>query len=172
MPNYQRLRFDPNHARIIGGLLRLRAQLDREIGIRSRDKTLRLATWNIREFDSASYGSRTTDAYYYIAEIVSRFDLVAVQEVRRDLRALKTLMSHLGSDWEYLVTDTTEGTRGNNERLAFVYDRRKVRFTGIAAELVLPPIRRDGVLIPANQVARTPFTASFRSGWVSHNLVT
>lgn len=172
MPNYQRLRFDPNHARIIGGLLRLRAQLDREIGIRSRDKTLRLATWNIREFDSASYGSRTTDAYYYIAEIVSRFDLVAVQEVRRDLRALKTLMSHLGSDWEYLVTDTTEGTRGNNERLAFVYDRRKVRFTGIAAELVLPPIRRDGVLIPANQVARTPFTASFRSGWVSFELTT
>ncbi len=172
MPNYQRLRHEPNQARIIDGLLRLRAQLDRDIGVRSRDKTLRLATWNIREFDAPSYGTRTWDAYYYIAEIISRFDLVAIQEVRRDLRALKTLMSHLGRDWEYLVTDTTEGTRGNNERMAFVYDRRKVRFTGVAAELVLPPIRRDGALIPADQVARTPFTASFQSGWVAFELTT
>ena len=172
MPNYADLRRQPKRARILAGLERLRAQLDVEIPGRSLDKTLRLASWNIREFDSESYGSRTPDAMYYIAEIVSRFDLVAVQEVRRDLDALKQLMRHLGWEWRYLVTDTTEGTRGNNERLAFLYDTRKVRFTGLAGELVLPDLKSGGQVVKPDQVARTPFTAGFQAGWVAFQLAT
>ena len=172
MPNYFELRDDPNRSRILAGLTRLRQQLETEIPQRSLDKTLRLATWNIREFDSPSYGSRTSDAMYHIAEIVSRFDLVAVQEVHRDLKALHALLRHLGWQWRYLVTDTTEGTRGNNERLAFLYDTRKVRFTGLAGELVIPDIKRGGKVIHPQQVARTPFTAGFQSGWVEFQLAT
>src|SRR6478609_3086903 len=80
LPNYFYLRDAPNAQRIIGGLQRLRVQLDAEIPPRSLDKTMRLATWNIREFDSPAYGDRIDDAYYFIAEIISRFDLVAIQE--------------------------------------------------------------------------------------------
>ena len=58
MPNYYSLRKDPHNKRIIEGLKRLRAQLDADIAPRSLDKTLRLATWNIREFDSPAYGPR------------------------------------------------------------------------------------------------------------------
>ena len=63
---------------------------------RTLDATLLLATWNVREFDSPAYGTRTRDAYYFIAEVVSHFDLVAVQEVRRDLTALYALVELLG----------------------------------------------------------------------------
>ena len=85
MPNYFYLHDSPHADQVIAGLRRHRAQLDVEIPVRSMDKTMRLATWNIREFDSPAYGERIEDCYYFIAEIISRFDLVAIQEVRRNL---------------------------------------------------------------------------------------
>lgn len=172
MPIYVELRNNPDSKRIIEGLERLREQLDSDIPGRSLDATFRLATWNIREFDSPAYGDRTEDALYYIAEIISRFDLVAVQEVRRDLRALEHLLRHLGKDWQYLVTDTTEGA-GNDERLAFLYDSRKVRFTGLAGELVLAGVEDDdGNEMEVEQLVRTPYTAGFQAGWAKFQLAT
>jgi endonuclease/exonuclease/phosphatase family metal-dependent hydrolase len=173
LPNYFSLQGAPDSARIVAGLQRLRTQLERDVPPRSMDKTLRLATWNIREFDSPAYGPRIPDSFYYIAEIMSRFDLVAVQEVRRDLSALRRLMELLGYPWKYLVTDTTEGDPGNDERLAFLYDSRKVRFSGLSGELVLPDIKvRGQPPVRVGQVARTPFTASFQAGWVTFQLAT
>ncbi len=175
MPNYSSLRSTRGRSRIIAGLKRLRTQLEGEGGIppKTLDSTLRLATWNIREFDSSMYGDRSPEPYYYLAEIVSRFDLVALQEVRRDLTALETLVDHLGGHWRFLVSDTTEGEAGNDERLAYVYDSRKVRFTGLAGELVLPPVvQADGTSVPAAQIVRTPFSASFQAGWVKFQLAT
>ena len=66
----------------------LASQLSAEIPRRTLEDTLILATWNIREFDSPSYGDRLPEALLFIAEILSRFDLIAVQEVREDLAAL------------------------------------------------------------------------------------
>lgn len=172
MPNYARLHQSSHKSRIIEGLKRLREQLDSDIPDRSMDKTFRLATWNIREFDSPAYGERVDDAYYYIAEIMSRFDLIAVQEVRRSLDALDLLLKHLGWQWRYLVTDTTEG-QGNDERLAFIYDTRKVRFTGLAGELVLADVKdADGKPVDVEQLVRTPYTAGFQAGWVKFQLAT
>jgi hypothetical protein len=86
----------------------------------------------------------------------------------RSLYSLQRIASLLGSDWDYLVTDVTFGTQGNSERMAFVYDRRKIRFAGLAAEIVLPkPLSSDVV-----QLARTPFVAGFRAGWAQINLCT
>jgi endonuclease/exonuclease/phosphatase family metal-dependent hydrolase len=159
--------------RAIGGLRRLRAALAREDGVPPRrNSTLLLGTWNVREFDSTTWGARLPESYAYIAEIVSRFDLVAVQEVREDLHALNRLRSRLGSTWDYVVSDVTEGTAGNGERLAFLYDRHKVQFLGIAGELVLPPVTMDGEKVPAAQVARTPLMAGFQVGWTRFLLAT
>lgn len=99
---------------------------------------VRIATWNLREFDSESYGWRTTESMSYIAEILANFDLIAVQEVRRDLGALEDVRRLLGPNWQYLATDVTEGTSGNNERMAFLYNRDKVWFRNVAGELTLP----------------------------------
>ena len=54
-------------------------------------KFIRIATWNLREFDSTSYGYRSQEAKAYIAEILSHFDLIALQEIRRDLGALNDI---------------------------------------------------------------------------------
>ena len=165
--------------RTLDGIRRLRAQLDRSpdqggVPKKNQEDTLLLATWNIREFDSKAHGERSLEPLHYIAEIVSRFDLVAVQEVRRDLKALKRLMELLGRHWSYLVTDVTEGTPGNRERMAYVFDTRKVTFGGLASELVLPPIKVKGkkTLTPAEQLARTPFICGFQAGWTKFILAT
>lgn len=101
-------------------------------------KFVRIATWNLREFDSPSYGWRSQEAKAYIAEILSHFDLVALQEIRRDLDALEDVKNLLGSNWSYLATDVTEGTAGNHERMAFLFNRDKVWFRNVAGELTLP----------------------------------
>lgn len=112
---------------------------DAEHGEHSDDSTrlLRLATWNIREFDSGKFGKRLDESFYYIAEILSNFDLIAVQEVREDITALTKVMRILGSGWDYIATDVTEGSGGNRERMVFVYNKSKVWFRNIAGELTL-----------------------------------
>jgi len=154
-------------------LLALRDQLDREVPQRTLVDTLLLATWNIREFDSKKYGRRADEALFYIAEIISRFDLVAVQEVNENMEALVRLQRILGGWWNYLVTDVTEGTQGNRERLAFLYDGRKVRMTGLAGEIVLPSKKtKETGFEPVVQFARTPFIAGFGAGWFKFMLAT
>lgn len=173
MPFYYQIKWDTDEGqRTAQNLINLRKALAKNIPPQSADNLL-LATWNIREFDSAAYGRRMTEAMYYIAEIISCFDLVAVQEVRRDLRALNELMEILGGWWKFVATDSTEGDRGNDERLAFLYDSRRVRFGGVAGELVIPPIKvGDKLYEPAKQLARTPFLVSFKSGWFRFMLAT
>ena len=147
-------------------LLRLREALEGEIPERHIGGTLLLATWNIREFDSATYGDRRDEPLLYIAEIIDHFDLVAVQEVRDNLKALERLMDLLGSWWKYLLTDVTEGRPGNRERMAFLYDSRKVRFGGLAGEGVIPTKESGNeTLEPAKQLARTPFMVGFGMDW-------
>ena len=177
MPQYSAIRFwrdDVAKRRVLDRLLTLRRQMSAEVGPHRGDASLMLATWNIRDFDSNKFGHgpRLPESFHYIAEIVSWFDLVAIQEVNRDLAALRRLMSLLGRDWDYLVTDTTEGSGGNEERIAFVFDRRRVRFTNIAGQVVLP---NSGIGVGEEggdglQFARTPFVVSFQAGWFKFNL--
>ena len=172
MPFYQKI--DPSKdegKRTLSRLLQLRKAL-KEIPERTHKETLLLASWNIREFDSPTYGKRMDEAIYYIAEIIDRFDLVAVQEVHKSLEGLNRLMKILGGNWKYIFTDTTEGRLGNDERMAFLYDSRKIKFGGLAGELVLPPIKQEGKLKPVTQLARTPFICGFQAGWTKFMLAT
>jgi endonuclease/exonuclease/phosphatase family metal-dependent hydrolase len=175
MPRYAPIRFwrdDVAKARVLDRLLALRGQLKAEIGAHKGEDSLLLATWNIRDFDSNKFGHgpRLPESFHYIAEIISSFDLVAIQEVNRDLAALEKVTSLLGSDWDHIVTDTTEGSGGNQERIGFVYDRRRVRFRNVAGEVVLPKsgIGDDGD--GGLQFARTPFVVAFQAGWFKFNL--
>lgn len=173
MPYYAGLRQIKNardRKRIIEGLRRLRAALASQVPARTATDTLLLATWNIREFDSGKYGYRPLEPYYYMAEIISRFDLVALQEIRDGLYPLQKLRQLLGSWWNFIVTDVTLGQSGNTERMAFLYDRRKVDFTGLAAELVLP--KKRGASTEPMQMARSPYIAGFRAGWAYLTLAT
>ncbi len=164
MPFYYQLSSEQaTHRRVADRLLLLRQKLAEEIPRRTLNESLLLATWNIREFDSGKYGARTDEAYHYIAEIISHFDIVAIQEVKADLKALTKLMRILGPWWKYIITDVTAGSAGNRERGAFVFDSRKVRFGGLSGEIVIPPVKNRR---PARQLARTPFVCGFQAGWL------
>src|SRR5437763_16496669 len=84
MPTYTGLKSIHDEAvrcRVIDGIESLRAGLAKQVPARSATDSLLLATWNIREFDSPKYGWRTAEPYFYIAEILSHLDLIAIQEV-------------------------------------------------------------------------------------------
>jgi endonuclease/exonuclease/phosphatase family metal-dependent hydrolase len=126
--------------RTIKGLRRLRTALAEHFpGDTDRMRTVRIGTWNIREFGNSKYGGRDTyEPLYYMAEIISNFDIAAIQEVRDDMREFLQLRHILGPDWDYLATDVTDGGAGNGERMVFAFNRNRVRFRNIAGELTLP----------------------------------
>jgi endonuclease/exonuclease/phosphatase family metal-dependent hydrolase len=169
MPYYKPLK---DHApvdekqRIINKLLMLRRKLQEQIPQKTVSETLLLATWNIREFAT---GARLAESYYYIAEIISRFDIIAIQEVAGDLEALKRVVEILGKKWDYIVTDSTAGSAGGNERMAILFDKGKVSFKNLAGEIVLP---ENSLINGKLQFARTPFCVAFQAGWFMFNLNT
>lgn len=160
-----------DRTRTIEGLLRLRKQLAKELPARSVRDSLLLATWNIRDFGSSKLNPspRLKESLFYIAEIIQSFDIVAVQEVNNNMKPFLDLMEILGPTWCYIATDVTEGSGGNGERMAFVYDKSKVMFRNIAGEIVLP----DKLLVGGKQqFSRTPFMVKFQSGWCRFTLNT
>lgn len=161
----------------------LKAALKAEIHGATSEHSLRLATWNLMHFGDGGGYDRTLESMLYIAEIIDHFDLVAVQEVNRDLTKLEQLIDeHLGAEWDYIVTDTAGGGAsdrgpGNNERLAFLYRKSKVRFCKEAGEIVLPEGQtiaapREDASVAQLQFARTPFAVAFRASWFRFKLCT
>lgn len=157
--------------------------LDREIPRKRPGENLLIATWNLRAFGSLTRkwtaGKRDSPkrdlrALRAIGEIVGRFDVVAIQEVVGNLRALRSLMKLLGERWAFLMTDVTRGAAGNNERMAFVFDLERVQPSGLACELVVPPewLAEVDERALRSQFARTPYAVSFRSGKATFILVT
>lgn len=105
-----------------------------------------------------------------IAEIIRRLDVVAIQEVSRDTEGIPTLVSEfLGANWDLILSDVTAGTSGNQERLAFVIDRRPVTPTGLAGEVVLP--KKGDARLP-EQFDRTPYLVGFQAGEERFTLLT
>lgn len=130
------------------------------------DKTFNLATWNIREFGRRK---RRTPSIHYIAEILSQFDLIAITEVRSDLSDLNRVLEILGPYWDIVVSDFGMDRGGNKERIAYVFDKRMIRFTGLAAEADAPrvPVSEDGrsrLWNTADGWWRAPYMASFEAG--------
>ena len=156
---------DAAKARVVERLLELRKQLKAQVPEKTATQTLLLATWNIREFGA----NRLPESYYYIAEIIDHFDIVVIQEVNsKEIGGLESVLSILGDNWAYVMSDGVEGSAGGNEAMAFVYNTNKVKFTGLAGEIVLP----DDKLMNGVQFARTPFMVSFRAGWFDFKLCT
>lgn len=134
-------------------LMKLMDEGDYAVPNRRVDENLLLATWNIRQFGN----KKTTRALQYIADICERFDIIALQEIKTDLRGLSRLQNLLPGNYKILVTDPT----GNNERLAFLYDKRTVITTGLVCEIGFPVPGKTHI---GYQLHRMPYCASFRAG--------
>lgn len=164
---------DPPPPAVLVDLNGLREELDEAVPAKRLDHNLLVATWNLRAFGGLTEEweagpdvtpKRDLHALLCISEIVSRFDVVALQEVRGNIKALRHMLKALGPDWSFILTDVTRGSAGNDERMAFVFDSRRVKPSGLAAELVLPPEwhgQAIDVLAGIEQFARTPYAVSF-----------
>jgi exonuclease III len=153
---------------IARGLKVLRQRIeDSKIEPSKLDKTLNIATWNIREFGRMRKGERRSEAaIHYIAEILNQFDLIAIVELRDDLTDLQRVMEILGPYWHVVFSDFNTDRAGNRERIAYLYDGRVSVFTGLAAEAD-PPLRKNPETKEYEPTIiwwRSPFMASFRAG--------
>ena len=160
----------------------LSESLDQQVPAKTHDNLL-IATWNIRSFASLTRKwtagendspKRDLRGLRTIIEILSRFDVIAIQELTGNLQALRDAMKFLGNSWGFLMTDVNSGDVGNNERLAFLFDRSRLKPSGLAAELVVPDERLNQIRPHAlkRQFARTPYAVSFQRRQTTFILVT
>ena len=75
-----------------------------------QDNRLLIATWNIANI---GLQKRRPSDYLILAEIVSWFDVIALQEVNDNLEGLRELQSHLPDSYRAIFSDKS----GNDERL-------------------------------------------------------
>ena len=121
--------------------------------------TLLIATWNLANFGAQD---RRDNDIKLMAEILSWFDLIAVQEVRENKADLEKLMLDLNDNYQTHFTDVA----GNEERMVYIYDEKKIGTRSLVAEIALPPSRLSGIKIEGvkqtfNGFDRNPFVQSF-----------
>src|SRR4249920_580968 len=147
---------------IAQGLLALKTRIDAaKIPSSKLDETINIAVWNIREFGKSP---RTLPAIHYIAEILGQFDLVAIVELRKDLKDLGRVLPILGPSWDIVYSDWMDDDGGNNERTAFLFDKRAVTFNGLAAEIDAPRVKSGTEFLATRSFWRAPYMCSFRAG--------
>lgn len=172
----------PSQATILN-LDLLSKDLDAKIPAKKLEKNLLIATWNIRAFGDLTRKeiSSTTDSpkrdfhsVICIAEIIKRFDVVAIQEVKANIKGLRDTMKVLGNDWALILTDVNKGDAGNDERMAYIFDTRRVQLSGLACELVVPQewINTASNAALTEQFVRSPYAVSFKSFSQTFILVT
>ena len=128
-----------------------------------RQKSVVIGAFNIRKLGSKT--KRSEHAWNLLAEICKRFDLLAIQEVMDDLEGLRYLHSKLGSNYGMVVSDVTgkvPGRKGNAERLAFIFNWKKIRRTELASDISF-----DRTDITQNLFENR---ASYNLAWDSHNI--
>ncbi len=164
----------------IEDIVRLRRRLE-EVGFPGKrlDQNLIVGSWNIAHLgrlrDSWTEEGdpiRNLRGLATIAELVKRYDVLAVQEVMEETEAVRRLVEDfLGPDYGLILSDVSGGEVGDIERLGFIYDTRRVQPSGLAGELVLAP-PDDAPREWPDQFARTPYIVGFRAGTLRFALLT
>lgn len=133
----------------------------RAIPKREQGKLL-VATWNIANLGAQH---RRDQDLSIIAEVVSWFDIIAVQECRENFGDLFDIQKKLPKSYRIIMSDAS----GNNERMAYLYDSRKLAVLEEIGEIVFPPsylksIKLPGIDAQFNGFDRTPYLAAFAVG--------
>jgi endonuclease/exonuclease/phosphatase family metal-dependent hydrolase len=129
---------------------------------RKSNKHLLIASWNIANLGAQE---RRPQDHRLIAELLSWFDLIAVQEVRENLADFDLLRAALPARYRALYSDAA----GNDERMLFLYDSRKLALLEEVGEIALAPVEAARVRLPAvteqtfGGFDRTPYFASWRA---------
>ena len=123
-------------------------------------QTLLLATWNIANLGGQE---RRAKDRQLIAEILSWFDITAIQETKDNFGDLMDLEQQLGGNYTVLMSDPG----GNSERMAFVYDSQKLKLSEKVGEVAVPPkdlpkIKLPGVTRKFDGFDRNPYVATWQ----------
>ncbi|MCP4567478.1 MAG: endonuclease/exonuclease/phosphatase family protein [FCB group bacterium] len=164
-----------NHGKIplktAQGLKVLRQRIAKsKIPSSSLDESINLATWNVRDFGKKK---RLDSSLHFIAEIINQFDLVALVELRDNMSDLEKVMKILGPYWKIIFSDVLDDRGGNRERFAYLYDKRAVVPTGLAAEVDGPREKNKETGEYESIVSwwRKPYMVSFRAGSFDFTLI-
>jgi len=143
-------------------LARLRAHRKlRSIPRREKDKLL-VATWNVANLGAQERRDRDLSL---IAEIIGGFDLVALQECRENFGHLFDIQRKLPQSYRILMSDAA----GNDERMVFLYDSKKLAVLEEIGEIALPPSDLKSIKLPGVDARfegfdRAPYLAAFAVG--------
>ena len=134
-----------------------------QMGNRPANK-IRIATFNIENFSDKKSNTRVNDkgvdVMGTIAQIVARFDLVAIQEIRGDdgiaLQRLINLLNASEGSGDVFAASISEpiGDKHRRECYAFVFDRRRIDLVPGSAYVVLDS---------AGRMYREPMVATFQT---------
>lgn len=144
----------------------------REIPDIAENKLL-IATWNLTNF---GLQKREDKHISMMARICSYFDITAIQEIADDLNHLNKLLEKLGKNYSVLITDIA----GNKERLGYIYNKKKVKPTGMIAELAMRGYEKRKIFIQIGDQEdsltfdgfnRNPYLTTFKAGDFEFTLV-
>ena len=117
-------------------------------------ETIRIATFNIQAFGDRK--ASKPHVMEYLANIVRRFDIVAIQEIRTKspdhMPRFVDLINRAGRHYDYIIGERL-GRTSRKEQYAFVFDRQTIEIDRNAVYTVYD---RDDML------HREPFVAWFR----------
>ena len=147
-------------------IARLRSWRDNEPGRAipaKRDGRLLLGSWNIANLGDAGQ-IRADGDIALMAEMLSWFDLIAVQEVKEDLTDLTRILALLPG-YDAVFTDQS----GNDERMVFLFDTSRVERLRLAGEIDIPPAAQRHIRLPGIEQRftgfdRAPYAVAFRCG--------
>lgn len=125
---------------------------------------LLLGSWNIANLGDAKQ-VRSDKDIRIISEILSWFDVVALQEVKENLEDFSKVMRSLPSSYDAVLTDQA----GNAERMVFIYDTSSVARLELAGEVAIPPSAHRYIKLPTTKQKftgfdRNPFVVAFETG--------
>ena len=171
MPPFPKPSFSYNY-RLQTQLAALRRYRETQPGRAVPDKAadrLLVATWNVANL---GVQKRSEADYKLIAEIITWFDLVALQEVNDNLAGLREIREQLPSEYSILFSDAA----GNDERLTFVYDSGKVKLGEEVGEVAVPPSELRHIRLADSDQGfdgfdRNPYLALFQAGSFNFELV-
>ena len=162
MPSFPKPRFT-HEVNLSQEIKAIRKYRDSKPGIKipaSKPNNLLLATWNI-----ANLGAQEREPAHLkiLAEILSWFDLVALQEIKGNSQHFQEIVKLMGPRFHFIFTDAS----GNNERMGFIYRKSKVQIREEVAELAIPPVDYKNIKLPGvpdkfNGFDRSPYLVSFR----------
>ena len=147
-----------------------------------KSNKLLIGSWNIANLGEQK---RSLKDLRLLAHLLSRFDLIAVQEIKDDFQQFKQVVKYMQGTYDWIINDTG----GNNERLGFIYDTSKVKPGKQFAEIAFTKrtyikediyvinskkntkyidIFRDMEFVPFD---RNPFLGTFEAGSLNFTLV-